>query len=66
MTRVDQAHLLLPPRAVKPLRTVCFCGVVLIDVPEDARGVSTGACSVACWTHRAELAERQAASAEVA
>ncbi len=39
------------PRA-RPLRTVCMneaCRKVLLDVPEDERGVSHGACDEVCW-----------------
>ncbi len=49
----------------RPIRTVCLsCGTVLVDVPEDARGVSHGACSAACWQARAEANERRSQAAE--
>lgn len=39
--------------APHPIRTVCAgCGAVLVDVPEDDRGVSHGACAIACWEAR--------------
>lgn len=40
----------LPP--ARPLRTVCMnpaCRKVLLDVAEDERGVSHGACDDVCW-----------------
>ena len=48
--------------AVPPIRTVCMCcGAVIVDVPEDARGVSHGVCDMACWQQwsAARRAERQ-------